>query len=95
MSGISEKVYIYACVVYYKRDNIRENVPFSSFVSYNMSSAYGKIPKPVSDGTLNESLPLRKTLRNGQEATLQAVDPTNPDLVKHLHSLFNGELERG
>ncbi|KAI7886450.1 acyl-CoA N-acyltransferase [Lichtheimia hyalospora FSU 10163] len=60
-----------------------------------MSSAYGKIPKPVSDGTLNESLPLRKTLRNGQEATLQAVDPTNPDLVKHLHSLFNGELERG
>lgn len=68
---------------------------FFPFVSYYMSSAYGKIPKPVNAGSLNELLPLRKTLRNGEQATLQAVDPTNPNLVKHLHSLFNGELERG
>ncbi|KAI9493850.1 hypothetical protein BDB00DRAFT_820947 [Zychaea mexicana] len=60
-----------------------------------MSSAYGKIPKPASTVSLDKILPIRKTLRNGAEAVLQAVDPENVELVEQLRSLFNGELERG
>lgn len=88
---------MYVDVVYntIKEISFGKTFLFFPFVSYYMSSAYGKIPKPVNAGSLNELLPLRKTLRNGEQATLQAVDPTNPNLVKHLHSLFNGELERG
>ena len=60
-----------------------------------MVSAYGKIPKPVAKVSLDKILPLCKTLRNGSVAVLQAVDLDNLDLVEHLRSLFNGELERG
>ncbi|KAI8149647.1 hypothetical protein BJV82DRAFT_128869 [Fennellomyces sp. T-0311] len=60
-----------------------------------MSSAYGKIPKPATTVSLDKLLPIRKTLRDGTDAALQAVDPDNAQLVQHLRTLFNGELERG
>ncbi|KAI7848515.1 hypothetical protein BDC45DRAFT_523054 [Circinella umbellata] len=60
-----------------------------------MASAYGKIPKPISNISLDTILPIDKTLKNGSKAVLQRVDPNNGDLVDHLRSLFNGELERG
>ncbi|ORY90396.1 hypothetical protein BCR43DRAFT_499242 [Syncephalastrum racemosum] len=60
-----------------------------------MSSAYGKIPKPAAAADLSHILPIEKTLRNGSRAVLQAVDPSNAELVKHLHQLFNGEIEAG
>lgn len=60
-----------------------------------MSTAYGKIPKPKAGALLSAVLPLSKTLRDGSKAQLIAVDPSVDGLVKHLHGLFNVEIERG
>ncbi|KAG0167007.1 hypothetical protein DFQ28_006721 [Apophysomyces sp. BC1034] len=60
-----------------------------------MSSAYGKIPRPAIVSSLDSVLPIHKSLRDGTQATLQAVDPTNAALVAHLHVMFNQEIEDG
>ena len=49
-----------------------------------MASAYGKIPKPISNISLDTILPIDKTLKNGSKAVLQRVDPNNGDLVGYL-----------
>ncbi|KAI8076769.1 uncharacterized protein BX664DRAFT_343882 [Halteromyces radiatus] len=60
-----------------------------------MSSAYGIIPKPVSNISLDTILPISKTLRNGTKATLQQVDPNNQALVSVLRHLVNYEINMG
>lgn len=60
-----------------------------------MSTAYGKIPKPKTNISLDTILPIKKTLRNGKEASLQQVDPSNKELVSFLMSLCNHEIIDG
>lgn len=60
-----------------------------------MSSAYGKINKPVSSVDLSTILPIKKVLRNGTEGWIQKVDPNNTSLVAYLHERFNDEIEAG
>ncbi|KAI9303237.1 hypothetical protein BJ944DRAFT_232344 [Cunninghamella echinulata] len=60
-----------------------------------MSTAYGKIPKPKTNISLDAILPIKKTLRNGKEASLQQVDPSNKELVSFLMSLCNHEIIDG
>ncbi|KAI8642711.1 hypothetical protein BD408DRAFT_443252 [Parasitella parasitica] len=60
-----------------------------------MSTAYGKIPKPVTTVDLEAILPISKILRNGTEGLIQKVDSSNKPLVDHLHARFNQEIEDG
>ncbi|CAO3607076.1 unnamed protein product [Cunninghamella blakesleeana] len=60
-----------------------------------MSTAYGKIPKPKTEVSLDSILPIKKTLRNGVEASLHQVDPNNKELVAFLKGLCNHEIVQG
>lgn len=63
--------------------------------SVKMSSAYGVIAKPETNGSLDSVLPIRETLRNGSDMVVEAVDPNNEPLVQYMHKIFNAEIEDG
>jgi hypothetical protein len=60
-----------------------------------MSSAYGTIAKPQTNGSLESVLPIHETLRNGINIVVEAVDPNNEPLVQYMHKIFNAEIEDG
>ena len=58
-----------------------------------MSTAYGAIARPETNGDLN--LPLYGSLKEGTRVKLVAVDRTDDKLVSTLRDLLNAEIEDG
>lgn len=65
------------------------------FSPRQMSTAYGKIPKPSTSTDLDTILPIPKFLRDGTQGYIQKVDSNNESLIGYLYARFNAEIEEG
>src|SRR4051794_30832114 len=61
-----------------------------------MSTAYGDIPRPVADTSLDTILPVRARLKNDQPVKIIAIASDSPSpLIECMHRAFNAVVREG